>query len=71
MVTLIERFPRKTVLRGWLAGGSLTEIQISESAVAQWAKEAGCDLVLIGGRKGWLKAFSDYRECFTIMSKEL
>lgn len=72
MVTNIEEFPTGLrVLRGWLSGGDLNEIQKSEPIIAAWAKKSGFDRVRIGGRKGWLRAFNGYREYCTVMEKDL
>lgn len=71
MVTIIEPYPKATALRGWLAGGNLDDIRKSEPVIRDWAKGAGCDLVVIGGRRGWLRAFEGYRELCTVMVKRL
>jgi hypothetical protein len=71
MITTIETYPKAKVLRGWLAGGNLEEIQKSEPNIAKWAKHQGCDLVMISGRRGWLKAFSGYSESCTSLFKRL
>lgn len=62
MVTVVETFPRKKVLRGWLSGGKLEEIQAHEPIIRAFAEREGCDLILIGGRAGWLRAFDGYQK---------
>lgn len=71
MVTVVETYPKAKVLRGWLAGGDLRQIQKSEPTIRAWAKDVGCTLVMIGGRRGWLKAFDGYREFYTVMVREI
>lgn len=71
MISVVETYPKAKVLRGWLSGGDLTEIQQSEPVIRKWAEGQGCDLVLIGGRKGWLRAFDGYREACTVMFRKL
>ena len=70
-VTTIENYPRAKALRGWLAGGNLHEIVETEPVIRAWAKRMGCDLMLIGGRRGWLKAFEGYEEAHTVMARKL
>jgi hypothetical protein len=74
MVTTIETYPKAKFVRGWLAGGDLDEIKQTcapDGPIERWAKRQGCTWVVIGGRKGWLRAFSGYRESCTVMIKEL
>jgi len=72
LVTSIEVSPSGfRELRGWLAGGDLAEIQKIEPALAQWGRQMNCRRAVIQGRRGWLKAFSGYKERAVIMTKEL
>jgi hypothetical protein len=71
VVTAIEYFPRKTVLRYWLCGGELKDCLKLEPTIEAWAKSAGAEVCIIGGRDGWLKALSGYRKVYTSMVKEL
>lgn len=71
MITNIETYPRAKVLRGWLAAGDLKEIVSTEEVIRNWAKKQGCDLVIIGGRRGWLRAFPGYKETHTLMSRRI
>lgn len=71
MVTVVETYPQKKMLRGWLSGGNLEEIQAMEPRIRAWAKRQGCDVIVIGGRKGWLRAFEGYREASTVMVREI
>lgn len=71
MVTTVEAYPKAKALRGWLAGGNLDDIRKSEPVIRAWAEREGCDLVLIGGRRGWLKAFEGYSELCTVMVRKI
>lgn len=71
MVTAIEEYPRKKMLRGWLAGGSLREIINAEPDIRAWAERQGCNLVLIAGRRGWARVFPGYREVHTTIVRSL
>ena len=72
MVTLVETYPTGLcVLKGWLSGGDLNEIKMCEPAIRAWAEKAGCNKIIIGGRRGWLRAFDGYREQYTIIAKDL
>lgn len=70
VVTALEYFPRKVVLRYWLCGGELEDCLKLEDAIEAWAKRAGAVCAIIGGRRGWLKALSDYREACVFMVKD-
>ena len=70
VVTALEYWPRKIVLRYWLCGGELEDCLKIESTIEAWAKKAGATCGIIGGRKGWLKALSGYRNAYTFMVKD-
>lgn len=70
VVTALEYHPRKVVLRYWLCGGELEDCLKSEPAIENWAKSAGAKTVVIGGRRGWLKALRGYREAGAYMTKD-
>lgn len=69
VVTALEHFPRKTMLRYWLCGGDLQCLKL-EPVIEAWAKSAGATGCMIGGRKGWLRRLSGYREACTFMVKD-
>lgn len=71
MVTMIEQYPRRKLLRGWLSGGDLEEIQAHEPVIRAFAEREGCDGVMISGRRGWAKAFDGYREVASMMVRDL
>lgn len=71
-VTQIDSYPTGVkVVHGWLAGGDLNEIKQTVAKIEAFAKEHGCAAASIMGRRGWLKAFNDYRDAGTLMTKEL
>ncbi len=69
VVTALEYFPRKVVLRYWLCGGELECLKL-EPTIEAWAKKAGATCCIIGGRKGWLRALKGYREAYSYMTKD-
>ena len=71
MVTTIDRYPRKYVLRGWLSGGDLNEIKAEEPKIRAWAERNGFDAIVIGGRAGWLRAFEGYEKAATVIVRHL
>jgi hypothetical protein len=71
VVTALEYFPRKTVLRYWLCGGDLKDCLKVEPVIEKWAKEAGAVCAIIGGRRGWVKALKGYTENCVYMTKAL
>ena len=71
VVTEIVIYPRKKVLRAWLASGKYEGIRRIEDRVIPWAKGYGCQEIQIVGRLGWRRRLKDYRECAVTMTKEI
>jgi hypothetical protein len=71
IVTALEYFPRKTVLRYWLCGGELEECVAATPAIEAWGKSAGATIALIGGRRGWLRVLPGFEENSVFMTKAL
>ncbi len=69
VVTALEYFPRKTVLRYWLCGGDLDDCLSLQEMIETWAKSAGATDVIIGGRKGWLKKLPGFQITSVFMTK--
>lgn len=62
---------RKKVMNFFLAGGDLEELQALEKTISAKCKADGFDLVLIVGRRGWVKRLDGYKETAVIMEKVL
>lgn len=71
VVTEIVIYPRKKVLRAWLASGKYEGIRRIEDRVIPWAKDYGCQEIQIVGRLGWRRRLKDYRESAVTMTKEI
>lgn len=71
IVTEIIRYPQKTVLRFWLAGGNLETLTDAEPEIIEWSKQWGCEGVEIFGRRGWVRALNGYKPTSTIMIKDI
>lgn len=71
IVTEIIKYPRKTALRFWLAGGNLQTLAEAEPAIIEWSKQYSCQSVEIIGRRGWTRALTGYTPASTIMTKEV
>lgn len=74
VVTEIEVTPRKKILRFWLAGGVIEEIELMYKLISEWGRDLGCDSALIVGRKGWERTFlkqDGWRATHTVFEKEL
>jgi hypothetical protein len=54
MITEVLQYPRKRVLRLWLAGGRLTALRTLAPQLEQLAREQGCDAMEAAGRAGWM-----------------
>lgn len=72
MVTTIDVHPTGLKeVRGWLSGGDLEQIQAFVPQIEAWGRQHGCARATITGRRGWLRAFTGYREAAVLMTKEL
>jgi hypothetical protein len=75
IITEIERTPRKKILRFWLVGGVLEEVDKMVPLIIEWGRGLGCDRVVAVGRKGWertpLIRDGGWRATHVIYEKEL
>ena len=71
VVTQVLEFPRKRVLRIWLAGGELHELRRAIAHAEEYALHRGCTEVEIDGRKGWARALNGFTETRRVLTKEV
>lgn len=71
VVTMLDRYPRMSLLRFWLAGGDLGELSKIEPRIAEWGRRNGCEYALIGGRDGWVRKLAGYRKVSSVMVRPL
>lgn len=74
IITEIEITPRKKILRFWLAGGRLDELEYMYPLIAEWGRNIGCKRAVIVGRRGWERTFlreHGWRATHTVFEKEL
>lgn len=71
VVTEIVIYPRRKILRAWLASGRYEGIRRIEDQVIPWARDYGCQEIHIIGRLGWRRRLKDYRESAVTMTKEI
>lgn len=74
VITEVVRYPRKTALNFWLAGGDLQELKTMLAPIEQWAREQGCERITLAGRRGWERTFmreAGYTPQWSVMAKEL
>lgn len=69
-ITEIVKFPRKTVLNVFLAGGELGQVMEMLESAKEWGRLQGCDTISMSGRRGWLKPLGavGWSEDFCVMS---
>jgi len=70
IVTEIIRYPQRTTLRFWLAGGNFETLAEAEPKLINWSKQFDCTSVEIVGRRGWVRALDGYEATATIMAKD-
>jgi hypothetical protein len=73
IVTEIVQYPRMRELRVWLVGGRNMKAWVEEAQdiLERFAKAYGCGVVCSGGRKGWLRASSGYKQTGISFEKEI
>lgn len=73
ILTEIRQYPRKKVLRFWLATGELDQVIVLHRRILEWAKEQGCEAAIITGRRGWTKALRSegWAETMAVLTREL
>jgi hypothetical protein len=70
-VTELHTWPRMRSLNVWLAGGDLTElVETALPNVETFARDQGCRMIVIPGRKGWSRALGYKPACYSC-TKEL
>lgn len=57
IITQIVQFPRRRALHVPFGGGNLAEITEMHSYIVEFAKQCGCQMITIAGRKGWERTF--------------
>ena len=60
VVTEVLQYPRKTALNVVLAVGYLDEVLATIPDFEAFAREHGCDLMRMQGRKGWARVLPAY-----------
>jgi hypothetical protein len=71
VVTEIAQYPRVKAVRIFLAGGDLSELQLIETEICDWAKHIECSRVEIAGRAGWQRALPGYVRASTWLAKDI
>ena len=72
VVTQVLEQPQRNVLRIWLAGGDMDELQFAQSGHAvDYARERGCSVIEVDGRKGWSRALKGFQETRRVLEMEL
>ena len=73
MVTQVYNTPQKKFFNIYLAGGDLVELLTFEKSLVSVAKAAGCNTMIMGGRRGWERVLpqNGYSRASVVMHKEL
>ena len=72
MVTQFIQYPQKKILRIIsLAGQDFKEIKNFQSMIEGFAIRYGCTAIEMWGRKGWKKLLPDWKDSYTVYTKEL
>ena len=71
IVTEIVSYPKRRVLRFWLAGGNLNTLLKAEPDIVNWSKQYDCKGVEINGRKGWERVLKSYKPSSITLVKEI
>ena len=72
MITQFIQYPQKKILRIIsLAGENFAEIKDFQSIIEGFAIKYGCIAIELWGRKGWKKLLPDWKDSYTVYTKEL
>jgi len=72
MVTQFIQYPQKKILRIIsLAGEDFKEIKNFQAMIEGFAIKYGCTAIELWGRKGWKKLLPDWKDAYTVYTKEL
>lgn len=71
VVTQVCEYPLLRVLRVWLAGGQLHEMERGFDFLEDVAREFNCSRIEIDGRKGWGRVMTGYTETRVVYTKEV
>lgn len=76
VITTVEDWPQKRILRFWLAAGKLDDILVMGDYIYQWGREQGCTEAGITGRRGWVKplatqGWKEFKPRVVTFTKEL
>jgi hypothetical protein len=73
IITEVLVFPRRSVLRYWLAAGDMDDMLTLLPKLEAWGRERGVTLAEMVGRRGWLKEAKahGYTAAATIYRKDI
>ena len=57
-ITEIVKYPRKTVLNVFIAGGDMDQLLEMLESAKHWGRLQGCDTIAMSGRHGWLRVLN-------------
>jgi hypothetical protein len=71
LVTEVAGYPARSICVLLFAGGTrLDQCKPLLTAVEQWAREQGCDRMVVSGRRGWVRTLPGYQEAETMVVKD-
>lgn len=65
IITEFLEYPSYRALNFFLAGGDIRELEAMYIPLEKFARAAGCDRVVMTGRKGWERSFLTKKEGWT------
>jgi len=71
IVTEVVEFPRLKACRVVYVAGRMADVERMEPDIENWARGQGCEFMLAGGRKGWVRVLRDYFVTTHALAKEL
>jgi hypothetical protein len=73
IITEIVRYPRRSVVRYWLAAGELRRVFGLEDQINRWARLEGANRAVLYGRAGWqhFAAERGWQPAGVILAREL
>jgi hypothetical protein len=74
VVTTFSDFPASRLCQLWLMGGDFNEVFTKwNDVIESWAKDQGCDQIIVNGRKGWQRRLKSvgYEFASVVLAKRI
>lgn len=71
IVTSLQQYPKLKAARVEYVAGRMQDVMEMKPEIEKWGRANGCEIIIAGGRRGWVRVLEDYRVSATQVYKEL